>query len=668
MSLRGRRLVPVFLVAWLLPLAARAQTDVVTTSGTVHGAVVGPVIQWLGVPYAEPPVGSPRWRRPVARLPSSTVIDATVAKAACIQNVPQFNAGECRDTPGQPVGTLVGSEDCLTLSIWRPAAASATPRPVMVWIHGGAFVNGCAKDGLTNGADLALHGASGGQVVVAIQYRLGAMGFFALDELADEDPAGSAGNYGMLDMVLALEWVQDNVAAFGGDPANVTIFGESAGGVATCALLASPLTEGLFQRAIAQSGNCAQAVPLRAGANSGLPASATAIGRGEALSANAALACGDPATRLACMRAKTPAEIQPVYNAQAAGALGFPPTNMSIDDHFITEQPQVMLNEGAAGTRGLLAGSNANEMTVFTLTLSIPDAAAYEARVRAQAGDYVADYLLEIWPASEFPSPLAAYRRFAEDIGFVCPTFGAAKAVSDGGAPAHAYHYAYDPGGPLQLGAFHGLELFHLFGQLARLASLGIAPDAGDAALSDALQEAWSSYARTGSPNASPAWPPFAPAPSSPPANGSVYVWNVSPANALSSSVALAGALRDGRCAELADLAPLLNADADGRTNDVDNCAYAANSDQADASADGIGDACQCGDTADDGDVDAADLATLRLALAGAAPLGAAGESKCSVAGGSAECDVLDSVVLARSLFGLAPMIAQSCAAANSAS
>jgi len=655
------------LVSVLLPLVARAQTDVVTTSGTVHGAVSGSVIQWLGIPYAEPPA---RWTRSVPKLASPTTIDATAPKPACVQLLSVVSA-DCADTPGQAAGTLVGSEDCLTLSVWKPAAAPSAPLPVMVWIHGGAFTSGCDKNGLTRGADLAVHGAAGGQIVVAIQYRLGPMGFFALEELASEDPSGLAGNYGMLDMVLALEWVQDNIAAFGGDPGNVTVFGESAGGVATCALLASPLTQGLFQRAVSESGNCTQAIPLRAGANSGLPPSATAIGRGETLAADPALGCGDPTTRLACMRAKTPAQILPVYNA-TTGALGTPPTNMAIDHYLIDEQPQALLNAGAGGGRSLLVGSNANEMTLFTLSLSVPDAAAYEALVRQQAGDYAADYLLQIWPASEFPTPLAAYRRFAEDIGFVCPSFGAAKAVNDHGAAAYAYHFVYDPGGPLQLGSFHGLELFYVFGYYTRLATLGIATDAGDAAFSDALQAAWTAYARTGTPDATPTWPPFAPAPSSPAANGSVFVWNLSnPSNVVSNSVALAGNLRDGRCAELETVGPLLNADADNRTNDVDNCPYAANSDQADSGgvaggvADGIGNACQCGDASDDGAVDAADLTALRLALAHGAALSGAGERKCSVAGGTPDCDVLDATVLARRLAALDPPLAQDCAAAN---
>ncbi len=659
------------LVSGLLPALAAAQTDVVTTSGTVHGAQVGSVLQWLGVPYAEPPLGSLRWARPVAKAASPTLIDATTAKPACTQVLPTSSAQECRDVVGQGPGTLVGSEDCLTLSIWRPALDSPTPRPVMVWIHGGAFTSGCAKDGLTTGADLAQHG-SDGQIVVGIQYRLGPLGFFALEELAAEDAAGSAGNFGMLDLVLALEWVQANIAAFGGDPNNVTIFGESAGGVATCALLASPLTEGLFQRAVTESGNCALAIPLRAGANSGLAATASAVGRGEALSANGLLACGDPGTRLACMRGKTPAQIFPAYAMLPAGLAG-PATNMAIDDFFIDEQPQVMLQAGAAGARSLLIGANADEMTVFTLTLSIPDAAAYEALVRAQTGDYVADYLLEIWPASEFATPIAAYRRAAADISFVCPTFAAAKAVSDGGGAAYAYHFAYAPNPASTLGSFHGLELFYVFGQIARLASLGLGPDPGDTLLSDAVQEAWTSYARTGAPNATPAWPAFAPAPSGFAADGSAFVWDVTPnpGNLLANSVALAGSLRDGRCAELELVGPLLNADADNRTNDVDNCDYTANSDQADSAGvagggfDGIGDACQCGDTSDDADVDAEDFDLLRQQLAAPDSLAPAGLAKCSVSGGSPGCDVLDFAVLARRLGGLDPLLAQDCAAAN---
>ncbi len=685
------------LIGLLCSLApsASAQT-VVTTSGTVQGTTAGGVSRFLAIPYAQPPIGNLRWARPVPVTPSLTTLDGTLPGFACRQTVQAFTARDCRENIGQNTGALVGSEDCLSLSVWRPAADPVTPRPVMVWIHGGAFVTGCARDGLTEASDLAVHGPTG-QVVIDIQYRLGPLGFFALPELAAEDANASVGNYGMLDMILALQWVQANAAAFGGDPGNVTIFGESAGGVAVCALLASPLTAGLFQRAIVESGNCSQAIPRTAGPGATFPAGATAYDRGIALASNPAFGCTDPATRVACMRALTAAEIQTVYN-QSTGSLGFPPTNMVIDDYVISEQPQALLTGGAGGGRSLLIGSNANEMTVFTLNLSLPTVQSYEDLILAQAGPVVAPILLSIWPASELGSPLLAYRRLSEDIFFVCNTLNAAKAVRDNGASAYAYHFAYDPS--LTLGSFHGLELFYVFGTYARLTSLLIFPDIGDTLLSAEMQEAWTSYARTGAPNATPAWPAFDPGDGGAATQGSALVWNLSPANVVTNSVVQASALefRDGRCAELEAAAPVLNADQDALTNDVDNCdsttnsdqadhdldtvgsvcdscPYAANLDQADTSGvggggpDGIADACQCGDADDDlnHDVDAADIDALRGALAGVRALSPAGQAKCSVAGGTTACDLLDSVVLARRLALLAPPLTQACAAANPA-
>lgn len=698
MNLRNLSCAASLLLLFASAPSAHAQTTTVpTTSGIVQGFVVGAspnqVTKWFGVPYAEPPVGNLRWARPVAKSASSTTIDATTPKAACMQTVPQIAGPACKDTPSQGAGAIVGSEDCLTLSVWRPTADLPAPalRPVMVWIHGGAFVTGCAKDTLGEASDLALHGLQGGQVVVAIQYRLGPMGFFALPELAAEDADGSAGNEGMLDMVLALEWVRDNIAAFGGDPDNVTIFGESAGGVATCALLASPLAQGLFDRAITESGNCAQAIPLVAGPGAVFPAGATGFDRGQTISANPALACGtDPATRLACMRGKTAAQIFPVYNAQTGGALGGPPTNMSIDGWFIDEQPIALLDAGAANGRPLVIGSNANEMTGFTLFLSVPSAAAYEAMVRQAAGDYVADYLLQIWPANEFTSPLEAWRRFAEDIGFVCPTFQAAKATTDAGNDAYVYHFVYDPGAFLGLRSFHGLELFYVFGNTTGLAGLGVTLDAGDANLSEAMQVAWTSYARGGVPLASVEWPLFDTAPTGLASSGSALFWNVGAAPDLlvANSVVPGTTFRDGRCAELEAIGPILNGDLDGLTNDRDNCDFVSNSDQADHDVDtvgtscdscpwaadatqadsvgnGIGDVCRCGDAEDDTDLDLGDVEALREALAQASALTPNGLAKCSVAGGSADCDLLDVVVLARRVEGLEPQLAQDCAAAN---
>ena len=331
-----------------------------------------------------------------------------------------------------------------------------------------------------------------------------------------------------------------------------------------------------------------------------------------------------------------------------------------------------MLKEGAAGGRPLLVGANADEMTLFTLTTSIPDATAYENLVRAQFGTVVGNVLLGIYPASAFPTPLAAYRRLAGDILFVCPTFTAGKILRDAGSEAHVYHFAYPPSA--FLGAFHGSELFYLFGNLARLSGIGVTPDAGDTALSDAIQTAWTTYARTGTPVATPAWGAFDPGPGGPAANGNVLAWNLDNVNnVVANTFTPSSALRDGRCAQVEALAQTLNADLDSFSNDRDDCPYTTNTNQADAGSvlaepsDGIGDACQCGDANDNGIVEAGDVAALRAALTAQTPLSAAGAAKCRVETGSAACDVVDVAVLKRRLQSLGPGIAQACAAANPA-
>jgi para-nitrobenzyl esterase len=668
-------------IAFALPLSAAAQT-VVTTSGTVQGVSGGGVDKFLGIPYAQPPIGSLRWARPVPFPPSPTTIDGTTAKAACTQVLNTTSANDCRDNSSQTNGTLVGSEDCLTLSVWRPTAAAAHgPRPVMVWIHGGALVTGCAKDGLSEGTDLALQGTSSGgdgQIVVAVQYRLGPMGFFALPELQSEDAHGSVGNYGLLDDMLALQWVHDNIAAFGGDPNDVTTFGESAGGFSTYILEASPPAQGLFNRNISESGLYGQALPLQPGV--GAPSSdfgptATAFPRGIALANDSSLGCTDPGTRLSCMRGKTAAQIFSAYTAQSgSGSSSLTASSPAIDGYVLSEQPSQMILEGDVAPRPLLVGSNANELTVFTLTSPVLNTAAdYENAVRAALGTTAGNIVLGVYPASAFPTPIAAYRRVFEDILFVCPTFTSGKLLHDVGGESHVYHFEYAPSS--FLGSFHSAELYYVFGNVSRLTSIGVTPDAGDTLLSDAMQTAWTSFAKNGAPVATPPWPPFDPGAGDLAANGGVYVWNLDPNNVLINQFTASQNLRDGRCAQLASLSGTLNGDFDAFTNDVDNCPFTTNSDQADSGGvagggpDGIGNACQCGDTSDDGAVDATDVTVLRNALAGIAPLGKHGEAKCRVESQSPGCDVVDLTVLRRRLAtpALPPGISQSCAAANPA-
>src|ERR1700722_19231247 len=218
-----------------LPLQVKIDT------GTIEGKANGPVRAFLGIPYAAPPVGELRWKPPAPPAKWSGVRAATEFGAACMQGRP-YSDMVFRD-PGI-------SEDCLSLNVWTPAKNPKANLPVMVWIHGGGFMAGASSEPRQDGGVLARQGV----VVVSMNYRLGIFGFLALPDLAAESDKKAAGNYGLLDQVAALEWVKRNIAAFGGDPDNVTIFGESAGSFSVSALMASPVAKGLFQRAIGESG------------------------------------------------------------------------------------------------------------------------------------------------------------------------------------------------------------------------------------------------------------------------------------------------------------------------------------------------------------------------------------------------------------------------------
>ena len=239
MRTQGSRVVILAGVMGLVAGAAAAQVR--TTAGLIQGTTtdVGTVRVFNGIPYAAPPVGALRWQAPQPVVPWEGVRDAMKAGPACVQ--------------GKMFGDIVlpdQSEDCLTLNIHTPAKAASERLPVMVWIHGGGFQAGAGAEPRHNGVAFARQGI----VLVTLNYRLGVFGFFAHPELTRESGRGASGNYGLLDQVAALRWVRDNIAAFGGDSGNVTIFGESAGAFAVSALMASPLARGLFHKAIGESG------------------------------------------------------------------------------------------------------------------------------------------------------------------------------------------------------------------------------------------------------------------------------------------------------------------------------------------------------------------------------------------------------------------------------
>jgi para-nitrobenzyl esterase len=315
-------------------------------------------------------------------------------------------------------------------------------------------------------------------VVVSTNYRLGSFGFLATDELAAESEDGEFGNYGLADQVAALEWVQRNVAAFGGDPDNVTIAGESAGGFSVCGHLASPLSEGLFQRAIVQSGG---------GCNRLQEAAAAQAAGDELLQA---VGCAD----IACLRETPTAELV---------AAGFDPS-LVVDGVRLSDTALERAADGELDDIPVLIGSNADEETLFTLGMAEPTDAQLPGLFAEFSDD--PDALLALYPAGEFDSNLARYRTMRTDVRFACPTLAFAEAAD---TDTFVYHYTYvSPGDPFGVGAAHGVELVSLFAHPEGIASRQPGLTGADATMSAAMQEAWAAFATDGDPGDS--WSPYA--------------------------------------------------------------------------------------------------------------------------------------------------------------
>lgn len=450
-----------------------AASAVTIEDGTLNGSVVGDTRQFLGIPYAKPPVGDLRWKpaQPVAKWTSPRAATAFGKRCAQIASAVLMNAAS-------------EDEDCLYLNVWAPAKAASLP--VMLWIHGGGNVNGSASEPVPyinsglfyDGTSLSKQGV----VVVSFNYRLGVFGFLDHSGLADE-----GGNQGLLDQVAAMEWVKKNISKFGGDPNNVTIFGESAGSLDVCYHIASAKSRGLFHKAISQSGGCTTLLQTKELAQTAADGLATK------------LECTGSADEvLTCLREKSVSEVL------AVASTGFSP---DLDGVFLTDQPRTLFDSGDIAKVPYIAGSNSDEGTLF-VAADVPDQAAYTAALGAAFGADRAAVVETQYPASKFPdgqpTPFkAALARAVGDARLVCTTFDSAVRAATAGGPVYAYNFDISAGIG-SLGATHGAELTSVFGT-----STMFNDDTKAASL--LMQRYWTRFAKTGNPNGGDdlEWPEF---------------------------------------------------------------------------------------------------------------------------------------------------------------
>ncbi|MET0309414.1 MAG: carboxylesterase family protein [Sphingomonas sp.] len=467
------------------PAAAQTSPVVDAPSGTVQGNAEGDLRVFKGIPYAQPPVQGMRWRPPAPLPRWKGVRAATAFGPACVQ--PQGKSPSVY-SPAEP---LPVSEDCLTLNIWAPKDAKNAP--VFFWIHGGALVSGSSREAMYDGKRLAEQGV----IVVSINYRLGVLGWLAHPQLSAETQQRVSGNYGLLDQVAALSWVRHNIAAFGGNPGNVTIAGESAGGLSTMYLMVSPLARGLFHKAIAESAYMISMPELKKSVH-GAPS-------GEA--AGQMLAAGLQAPDLAALRGMDAQAI-----TDAAAKLGYGPWG-TVDGFVLPQQMVTAFDEGKQAPVPLLAGFNQGE--IRSLTVLAPKAPAtaaeYEATIRDRYGE-LADAFLRLYPAADYKESILATTR---DGLYGWTAERLARRQTALGQPA--YLYLFDHGYPAMeeagLHAFHASELPFVFGTLDILPPRWpkIPDTAGERALSDAMIGYWTSFARDAKPVAgnAPAWPAY---------------------------------------------------------------------------------------------------------------------------------------------------------------
>jgi para-nitrobenzyl esterase len=439
--------------------------DVAGTTGMDSGVRV-----FKGIPFAAPPVGENRWRAPQPVTPWDGARDASRFGPRCMQ---RSFGGPNTDQPAT-------SEDCLYLNVWTTADSADDQRPVMVWIYGGGFSGGAGSEPRYDGEGLAKKGA----VVVTLNYRLGPFGFFAHPQLSKESAHGASGNYGMMDALAALRWVQRNIAVFGGDPDNVTVFGESAGAIMTAALVGSPQAKGLFHRAISESG---------AWMGLGLARMGT-LADAEQAGVEAAETLG--AHTLAALR-DTPAD-ELLQKVRGGGLV--------VDGDVIPEDLSLTFAAGRQNPVDVLVGSNRDEATFFSR--GDTKAEPFKTRAQQRFGAMSAAFL-DLYPAATDAQANESFlASFSDEAAWHMRTF--AKLQAEQGENAFVYYFTHvppaAPGRPSR-GATHTAELAYVFNHLPD----GRAWTDTDRELADTMSSFWVNFARSGDPNGKglPQWPKY---------------------------------------------------------------------------------------------------------------------------------------------------------------
>ena len=481
------------------------------SGGSLRGYFQGAAAVFKGIPYATPPVGNLRWREPQPPSPWLGVRDATKPGSACVQDpaglspfIQPLAAAYGASYGTEPVSS---SEDCLYLNVWAPAWPVQGSLPVMVWLHGGSNSLGSGSQSTYDGISVAAHGV----ILVTINYRLGVMGFFSHPELTAESPHHSSGNYGLLDQLAALKWVKANIARFGGDPENVTLFGESAGAIDAAMLMASPLSAHLFARVISESGPPFGVGPIQTRAQ--------AESLGERLGKAKP---GNPSSPVANLRKLSATDLTQLVNRRFNGPY---PASLFVDGWVLREPPARAFASGAAQKADLMVGLNGRELSAFRVVAASgakisPQPPKNEGAVQMMErlaesvhplyGGWT-DAAITLYLFRALFDRTLAIDQATNDLLVACPIGAQAALTRIQGRKVFVYKFDRTiPGkGERTLGAFHGLEVPYVFSALHDREWQWLPFTAADDRLASLIETYWTNFAKTGNPNSAgaPDWP-----------------------------------------------------------------------------------------------------------------------------------------------------------------